>query len=114
MATLAGMVLCPLPSRTLRMGRRTGWRIFFNQFVAVALPFFFCRLLAKQRETLQQVWNLGFVACLPESLDQMIQRCLVLRIENQRLPALFDGFLVLTGLQVKLRQHTARSTQRRF
>jgi len=74
-------------------------RVFLNQLVLLALAFFSRGLLAKKRKLFQQIGNLALISRLPQSLDQMIKRGLILRILLQCLPALLDGLRVFLFLQ---------------
>ena len=57
--------------------------------------------------------NLGIVPGFPQRLDQVIHRCLILGINLQGLSALLDCVLILSRLQVELRQHAARRAEGR-
>ena len=55
----------------------------------------------------EQVGDLALLAGLPQSLDQVIKRGLILGIDFERFPALNGRFRILSGLQIELRQHPA-------
>ena len=90
-----------------------GLGIRFNKFVTVLLPFFFRRLLPKQRELFQQIRDLILLAAFPQSLDQVIERRLILGINLESFPGLYGCFRILSRLQIEFRQHTVGRSERR-
>src|SRR5438128_763627 len=85
--------------------RRLEWlRVPLDQLVAVMLFFLPGRFLAELGQAFEQTRKFGFVPGFSQRLDQVIHRCLVLRIYVQSCSALVDGLSVLSCLQIKFRE----------
>src|ERR1700691_421627 len=80
--------------------------------IAGAFPVKFCGLFAKLCKTLNQIWKLGGLSCLPQRLNQPVNRRLIVGIAYQRLSALLDRLRVLSGVHIKLREDYASVAQR--
>jgi hypothetical protein len=75
-----------------RLGLRTSG---FDQFVTIVFSFLFRAFSAQVGEALQKVRKFLLVSGFPQSLDEMAEGCLVLRIQFEGFPTLLDRKLVL-------------------
>src|ERR1700690_3628211 len=62
--------------------------LLFNELVTIVLRFFLCAHHAQRGQALEQIRNLRLLAALTQSLNQMIERRLVLGVDGESLATL--------------------------
>src|SRR5271155_1126654 len=106
------------PKTGLLLGRRGGARrlLAWNEkLVTVRRCFLLLRLRAQFAEAFYQSRNFLFgIIYFSQRQQQMVHGDLVVRIFAQYHATLFDGALILSGLQIKIAEHVARQREVRL